>query len=167
MTEVIDNDNVLATKYTNNNSGNATQKTVTIPAKAGYKITIKSLSLLQYQETAGTTGTITITAQSEGGTETKIATFIETKTTPQTKESSIDYTGEAGKSVTLRWTILNSVSSSKTYGKKVSYEYEYVSSFESSQGTMIIIPCETEAEALKIQSKIKKIVTNSGLYIKK
>lgn len=165
MTEVTDNNNVLATRYTNNSSGNATQKTVIIPAKAGYKIAIKSVSLLQYQETAGTTGTITITAQSDGGTETTIATFIETKTTPQEKESSTTFTGEAGKSVTLRWTILNSVASSKTYGKKVTYEYEYVSSSDST-GVMIIIPCSTEAEASTIQEKIKGIVTNLGLYIK-
>lgn len=167
MTLVIDEDRIYTTRYTDNIGGKAKQKEVTIEGKEGQKIKITQLSLLQLQEVAGTTGTVTITAQQAGGAEVVLENWTETKTTPQTKSLIFSYIAEVGASVVLRWYLVNSVNTSRAKIQRVAYDADYIQDDEQSvTNVYLLIPCASTAEAVIIRDKLKDLVSNIEIFTK-
>lgn len=167
MTLVIDESRVYTTRYTDNINNKAKQKEVTIPGLEGQKIKITELSLLQLQEVAGTTGTVTITAQQGEEAEEVLENWTESKTTAQVKDLEFLYTAKTGATVTLRWYLTNSVNTSKAKMQRLAYDFEYIKDEEQPGSTVyLLIPCASEEEAENVTGKIKDLVNNIQIFVK-
>jgi hypothetical protein len=142
------------------------QKVVTLEGQEKKQIKITKFSMLQFQGTAGTTGTAVITVKPDGGEEETLATVIETKTSPQSKEIDVNYLAPEGVGVTVTWYLYNSVDTSRSYIRKVTAEYDYVQVEEVPVvSAYLLIPCKDEAEAEEIKGKISGLVTDLKILV--
>jgi len=172
MEHVIDPNRVYSTLYTSCEGDKCLQKAVVIGGVSGKQIKIEKLSASLYVVSAGTTGTLTVTAQETGGAETILAKWIETKTTYQEKNESVGFLAGTGKSVILRWYLITSKSTVRSRFKLPSYTYSLVDVpakpvIEDVQ-CAIWIACKNEIDA-KIQIEDLKAHVGDreiGIYLK-
>ncbi len=141
------------------------QKEVKVEGKDKQQIKVNKFSMLQFQGTAGTTGTAIIKITPEGGAEETVVTSLETKTSPQSKEFDVDYLAPEGAGVTIKWYLYNSVNTNRSYIKKVTAEYDYVKVGAPTGSAYVLIPCKDEAEAEQVKNKISGIVTDLKILV--
>jgi hypothetical protein len=162
-----DEDRTFSSKSTDITQSWAKQCDIEIEGLPKQQIKISKLSLLQFQGVAGTSGTVTITAQQDGAAEEVLEFWHETKTTPQSKETELSYTAPAGVGVTLRWYLINSVDTSRAYVKKAAYELEYINVIETPATTAcLLILCRDKIEAEAVRDKISGLVSTLDMFIK-
>ena len=169
METVIDKERAYSTLYTSCENDQCLQKVVIIGGISGKQIKIEKLSASLYVVSAGTTGTLTVTAQETGGAETILAKWIETKTTYQEKTESVGFLSGVGKSVILRWYLITSKSTVRSRFRLPSYTYSLVDVpvIEDVQ-CAIWIACKNETDA-KIQIEDLKVHVGDreiGIYLK-
>ena len=169
MEPIIDKDKVYSTLYTSCENDQCLQKVVIIGGVNGKQIKIEKLSASLYVVSSGTTGTLTVTAQETGGTETIIAKWIETKTTYQEKNGSVGFLAGVGKSVILRWYLITSKSTVRSRFRLPSYTYSLVDvPVIDSIPCAIWIACKNETDA-KIQIEDLRAHVGDreiGIYLK-
>jgi hypothetical protein len=175
MTTITDTARVYSTIFDKCDQAarNCVQKTEVIKGEEGKKIKIEELSLASSVAAEGGTCTATVTAQVGTGEEKILATFTGSKTDYEDKKQVVDFTAEAGQSVTLRWYLKTSDPKIRVRIKFCSYTYSMSTSEtpgepgEPEIKAYLVIPCAFETDADKIKESIKNVVPEIEIYVKK
>lgn len=166
--ETTKNTTVSSTIYTVYKETACEKHSVTIPGKAGYKISITKSYIKMKVLSKGTTATAWVNANGD-----QISKFTETSTSYKSKSATVNYTGRSGGSVVLDWYLLSSKSSSRVYMTEWYVSYDLVADTPDveepetqTENYNIVVSCNSK-ELDELISKVKSVATGKSVQIYK